>query len=227
MKALPLIAVAATAALFLPAVAQEAAFSSPSDKLSYAIGASAGKNLRVESPDINLDLVIQGLRAGFEGQGLRISDKDLRLTLSEYQTQLRRRAIELRQQAVVENRKKGEAYLTENREKPGVKVLPSGVQYSVVKAGDGPVPKESDTVVVHYAGSLINGREFDSTDANRPLSLRVGTLIPGWRDALLAMPVGSKWHLVIPSDLGYGDRGIGDIGPNEVLVFDVELLAIR
>jgi FKBP-type peptidyl-prolyl cis-trans isomerase FklB len=106
--------------------------------------------------------------------------------------------------------------------------LPSGVLYKVIKEGDGRKPQETDTVEVNYRGALINGTEFDAVEPGHPASLKVSQLIPGWKQALNVMPVGSKWQVVIPSQLAYGERGVGnDIGPNEVLVFDLELLAIK
>ena len=200
---------------------------SGADRFSYAIGASTGKNLQIESPDINLDLMVEGLRAGFSGKGLRMNDREMRVVLSEYQTRLRRRSIELREQAKIDNKKAGEEYLAANKVKPGVNILPGGVQYSVVKQGAGLVARESDSVVINYRGTLVNGVEFDSTQPEKPLTLRVATLITGWKIALKAMPAGSVWHVVIPSDMAYGERGIGEIGPNQVLIFDMELLAVQ
>jgi FKBP-type peptidyl-prolyl cis-trans isomerase len=148
--------------------------------------------------------------------------------MSDYQVQMRQRATVKRQQATVDNRKRGEAYLAQYRMQPGVLALPSGVLYRSIKAGNGAKPLETDTVEVAYRGALTNGTEFDATEPGRPASLKVSSLIAGWKQALGMMPTGSKWQVVIPSELAYGERGVGsDIGPNEVLVFDVELLAIK
>ena len=128
----------------------------------------------------------------------------------------------------IENREKGDAYLTEFQKQAGVQVSPGGVLYRVDKAGDGRKPIETDTVQVNYRGTLINGTEFDATEPGHPAELKVMALISGWKQALTMMNVGSRWHLVIPSHLAYGERGVGsDIGPNEALVFDVELVGIK
>jgi FKBP-type peptidyl-prolyl cis-trans isomerase FklB len=123
---------------------------------------------------------------------------------------------------------KGDAYLVDYKKQNGVQVSPGGILYKVLKEGSGRKPAESDMVEVNYRGALINGKEFDATEPGKPATLKVAALIPGWKQALSMMPVGSKWQIVIPPSLGYGERGVGnDIGPNEVLVFDLELVAIK
>jgi len=124
---------------------------------------------------------------------------------------------------------KGEAFLKENATKEGVKTLPSGLQYKEIKAGTGKTPKATDTVSVHYRGTLINGKEFDSSyKRGEPAEFPVNRVIPGWTEALQLMKEGSKWMLYIPSKLAYGERGAGgDIGPNETLIFEVELLKVK
>jgi FKBP-type peptidyl-prolyl cis-trans isomerase FklB len=128
-----------------------------------------------------------------------------------------------------ENKKAGEAFLAQNKGKQGVVTLPSGLQYKILKAGNGKKPTENDTVECNYRGTLINGTEFDSSyRRGQPATFGVGQVIPGWREALQLMPVGSKWELYVPPDLAYGERGAGrDIGPNSTLVFEVELLGIQ
>ena len=130
--------------------------------------------------------------------------------------------------AADENVKTGAAFLAANKSKPGVTTLPSGLQYKVLTAGTGPKPTASDTVTVNYRGTLISGKEFDSSyKRGQPATFPVGGVIKGWTEALQLMPVGSKWQLFIPADLAYGDRGAGgDIGPGETLIFEVELLSI-
>ncbi len=201
---------------------------SEKDKLSYSIGASIGKNLKKEATDVDLNMMIKGIKNGLAGERLAIPEKEVRMILGTYQSELRKKTMVSKQQAILENKKKGDAFLAENKSKKDVKVLESGVQYKVLKEGNGKKPTEADTVVVHYRGTLIDGSEFDSTEPSHPATLKVTSLIPGWKQALTQMPVGSKWQLVIPSHLAYGERGVGsDIGPNEVLVFDVELLSIN
>jgi FKBP-type peptidyl-prolyl cis-trans isomerase len=198
------------------------------ERLSYSIGASIGRNLSKDATDVDLNVLIEGLKASLAGQKLKMTEKEIRLLMSDYEKQLRKQTNEKRQKAQIENREKGETFLTEFKKKPGVQETPGGVLYQVVKAGDGRKPIETDTVQVNYRGSLINGTEFDATEPGHPAELKVMALISGWKQALTMMNAGAKWHIVIPSHLAYGERGAGsDIGPNEALVFDVELVGIK
>jgi len=198
------------------------------DKLSYSIGVSVGKNLKSEATEVDLNLLIEGLKASMGSGNVLLSDAEIRKVMSDYQTQMRQRATANKQQAVGENKKKGDAFLADFKGQKGVLALPSGVLYKILKEGTGRKPIESDMVAVNYRGALINGKEFDSTEAGHPANLKISSLIAGWKQALAMMPTGSKWQIVIPSQLAYGERGVGnDIGPNEVLVFDVELVAIN
>ena len=198
------------------------------DRLSYSIGASIGKNLRSDSSDINLNLLIDGLKTSIAGDKVLLSEKEIRQVMNDYQTQIRQRAMLKKQQAMGDNKKIGEAFLADYKAQKGVLALPSGILYKIIRDGDGRKPLESDMVEVNYRGTLINGTEFDATKPEHPANLKVSSLIPGWKQALAMMSTGSKWHIVIPSELAYGERGVGgDIGPNEVLVFDLELIAIK
>jgi FKBP-type peptidyl-prolyl cis-trans isomerase FklB len=198
------------------------------DKLSYSIGASIGKNLKNESTEIDLNLLIEGLKTSIAGEKSQLSDKEIRQVMNDYQTQMRQRATLKKQQAMSDNKKKGDEFLAEYKTQKDVLALPNGVLYKVIKEGDGRKPLESDMVEVNYRGALINGVEFDATEPGHPANLKVSSLIAGWKQALSMMPTGSKWHIVIPPQLAYGERGVGsDIGPNEVLVFDLELIAIK
>lgn len=171
---------------------------------------------------------MEGLKNTLAGEKLQIPDKEMRQVMNDYQTQLRQKMAAKRQLAVSENKRKGDAYLADYKTQKGVQTSPGGVFYQVVKEGSGKKPLESDMVEVNYRGTLINGKEFDATESGKPATLKVAALIPGWKQALSMMPAGSKWHLVIPPALGYGERGVGnDIGPNEVLIFDLELVAIK
>ncbi|NOU01310.1 MAG: FKBP-type peptidyl-prolyl cis-trans isomerase [Gallionella sp.] len=198
------------------------------ERLSYGIGASVAKNLKKQTTDVDLDVLIQGLKNGLSGQKLLLSEKELQKVMNKFQGEVRQNALLSKRLALEENKKKGEVFLSENKLKPGVEILPSGVQYKVLKAGSGKTPIDSDVVQVNYRGTLLDGTEFDSTESGHPAELKVSSLIAGWKDALKLMPLGSKWQIVIPSQLAYGERGVGsDIGPNETLVFEVELLAIK
>jgi FKBP-type peptidyl-prolyl cis-trans isomerase FklB len=201
---------------------------SDQDKLSYSIGVAIGKNFKNEGTEVNVGLLMEGLMNSLAGYKLLVPEKEMRQVMNDYQTQLRQKMTAKRQQAVLDNKKMGEAYLTDYQSQPGVLSSPSGVLYKVVKQGTGKKPAESDLVEVNYRGALINGTEFDATEPGHPAKLKVSALIPGWKQSLSMMPVGSSWHIVIPAVLAYGERGVGnDIGPNEVLVFDLELLGIQ
>jgi FKBP-type peptidyl-prolyl cis-trans isomerase FklB len=172
--------------------------------------------------------MMEGIRASIATEKLLLSDREIRQIMNDYQTQLRQSANAKRQLAIGDNKKIGETYLADYRSQSGVLSSPNGVLYKIIKEGTGRKPLESDMVEVNYRGTLINGTEFDATEPGKPASLKVSALIPGWKQALSMMPVGSKWHIVVPAVLGYGERGVGqDIGPNEVLLFDLELVDIK
>ena len=198
------------------------------DRLSYSIGASIGKNLKIESTEIDVGILVEGLKATLAGEKGALPDKEVRQVMSDYQTKMRHRATAKRQEALVENKKKGDAYLAEYKAQKDVQALSTGVLYKIIKKGEGRKPLESDMVQVNYRGTLVNGTEFDATEPGRPANLKISSLVAGWKQALSMMPVGSQWQIVIPSALAYGERGVGsDIGPNEVLVFDLDLVAIK
>ena len=208
--------------------ADSVAIKSDKDKLSYSIGASIGKNFKNEGTEVDVNVLMEGLKNSLTGDKLLVPEKDMHQIMNEYQTQLRQKMAAKRQQAVQDNRKLGDAFVADFKKQPGVVSAPSGILYQVIKAGTGRIPAESDIVEVNYRGTLINGTEFDATEPGHPAGLKVAALIPGWKQALTTMPIGSKWHLVIPAVLAYGERGVGtDIGPNETLVFDLELLGIK
>ncbi len=198
------------------------------DKLSYSIGVSVGKNFKRDGTTVDLDLMIKGFKAGLAGDKTVISDREVQQIMGSYQMELRKQAMARNQVAIQENKKKGDAYLAENKAKKGVVTADNGLQYKIIKKGSGKKPLESDLVEVNYRGTLIDGKEFDATQEGKPATLKVSALIPGWKQALTMMPTGSKWQLVVPSQLAYGERGVGnDIGPNEVLVFELELVGIK
>jgi FKBP-type peptidyl-prolyl cis-trans isomerase FklB len=149
--------------------------------------------------------------------------------MTQFQNETRKAQEEKMQQASMTNKKEGTAFLEANKTKEGVKVLPSGLQYKVLKEGTGPKPSAADTVVCNYRGTLIDGKEFDSSyKRGEPATFPVNGVIKGWTEALQLMPVGSKWQLFLPADLAYGDRGAGaDIGPGATLIFEVELMSIQ
>ncbi|MBI2883567.1 MAG: FKBP-type peptidyl-prolyl cis-trans isomerase [Candidatus Methylomirabilis oxyfera] len=199
------------------------------DKMSYGIGVEVGRNFKRLGVEVDTDLVVKGLREALSGEKLLMTDEELRDTMTAYQAEVRQKQAQAARLAAENNKKAGEAFLADNKTKAGVVTLPSGLQYKILKAGNGKTPTETDTVECHYRGTLINGTEFDSSyRRGQPATLKVTGVIPGWREALKLMPVGSKWQIVIPSQLAYGERGAGrDIGPNATLIFELELLAIK
>lgn len=224
-------AVAVVAMVFLAsqAGAQAApALESEKDKVSYGIGVDVARNLKRQGVDADADLIIRGMRDELEGRPLLIPDRELRRIMTAFQTELRAKQMQATKVAGEENRKKGDAFLARNKSKAGVVTLPSGLQYRILKEGKGKRPADGDSVVCHYRGARIDGSEFDRSEDGKPVTFKVAGVIPGFREALKLMPLGSRWQLFIPSQLAYGERGAGfEIGPNETLVFELELLAIR
>lgn len=198
------------------------------DRLSYGIGVSVAKNFKKQGTDVDLEILTLGLKSALAGERLLLSEKELRKIMNSYQVDIRKNALLSKRLALEDNKKKGEAFLAENKTKDGVVVLPNGVQYKILKEGNGRKPIESDIVKVSYRGTLLDGTEFDATEAGQSADLKMSALIVGWKETLKLMPVGSKWQIVIPSQLAYGERGVGnDIEPNETLVFEVELFEIK
>ena len=224
------LAAAALCALTAQAGADEAtSLKTPQDKLSYGIGADLGRNLKRLGIDVNPELIRKGIADGLSDGKLQMSDEEIGAALQGLQAQIQRKAAQAASVAGEENKKAGEAFLAQNKSKEGVVSLPSGLQYKILKAGDGKKPTEADTVECNYRGTLVNGTEFDSSyRRGQPATFGVTQVIPGWKEALQLMPVGSKWQLFVPPELAYGERGAGrEIGPNSTLIFEVELLAIK
>ncbi len=210
--------------------AEPGKFKTEKDKRSYAIGLDMGNSLKRNEIDVNPDMVAKGLKDVLSGKKAQLTDEEIRSVLIGLQKDLQTRQ-QARMKAVSEkNRKEGEAFLDGNRNKEGVKTLPSGLQYKVLVEGKGKTPSETDTVTVNYRGTLIDGTEFDSSyKRGEPATFPVNGVIKGWTEALQLMKEGSKWELFIPSGLAYGERGTpgGVIGPNAVLIFEVELLSVK
>jgi len=208
--------------------AQEPALTTEKDKLSYAMGMDLGTQLRTRSVDIDPALFGQGLKDALSGGRTLLTADEAREAIAGLQRAMVVKMAEAARLAGEKNKAEGEAFLAANKAKEGVVTLPSGLQYKVLKAGEGRKPTEADTVEVHYRGTLVDGTEFDSSyGRGQPQKMPVRGLIKGWTEALPLMPVGSKWQLVVPPELAYGERGTKAIGPNATLVFELELLAIQ
>jgi len=199
------------------------------DKISYVLGQEIGESFKESPTEIKLELFIQGIKDSLENRKALIDPAESNEIKKEFSRQVQESRAEKIAEISEKNRKVENAFLADNKQKQGVVTTESGLQYEVLKKGDGPNPKQDDTVKVHYRGTLLDGTEFDSSfKRGQPATFRVGSVIAGWTEALQLMSVGSKYRLYIPAKLGYGTRGAGRvIGPNEMLIFDVELLSIE
>ncbi len=198
------------------------------DKASYSIGYDIGTTFKKQNMELNPDLLFAGLKDALSGKEA-MSKEDRDKTLQDFQKEMMEKQAAATKAAGEKNLADGEKFLTENKKKEGVKTTASGLQYKVVKEGSGAPPKATDTVVVNYKGTLIDGTEFDSSYKRKePATFPVNRVIPGWTEALQLMKPGAKYELYIPSKIAYGERGAGkDIGPNAALIFEVELLSIK
>jgi FKBP-type peptidyl-prolyl cis-trans isomerase len=199
------------------------------EKISYAIGMNIGTGMHRQSLQIDPNILLRGLKDALAGGKTLMTDEEAKAVMTQLQNEMRKAQQEKMQQAGAANKKEGDTFLEANKAKEGVKVLPSGLQYKILKEGTGPKPTASDTVVCNYRGTLIDGKEFDSSyKRGEAATFPVNGVIKGWTEALQLMPVGSKWQLFLPADLAYGDRGAGaDIGPDATLIFEVELMSIQ
>ncbi len=235
----PKTAATATPAKKAPVTAKSATtltLKTQKEKASYALGMNLGSNLKRQGVQGHVDpaLAARGLKDALAGNKSLLTDDETRNVLMQLQTELnqQRQAQAQAEQAKAHeagapNRKAGEEFLAANKTKEGVVTLPSGLQYKILKQGDGPKPTAADTVTCNYRGTLLNGTEFDASEKHGgPASFPLGRVIKGWTEALQLMPVGSKWQLFIPPDLAYGDAAPPEIGPGSTLIFEVELVSI-
>lgn len=190
------------------------------EQASYAIGVNIGRDLARVASECDIELLVQGLRDTLAKKKLPLTDDQMEQALATFSKDVQSKAEE-------KNKTAGATFLAENKKKKGVTTTKTGLQYKVLKAGDGDSPKKTNTVKVHYHGTLTDGTVFDSSvERGTPAEFPVDRVIPGWTEALLAMKVGDKWQIVIPAELAYGAQGNGPVPPNAVLIFDVELLEI-
>jgi FKBP-type peptidyl-prolyl cis-trans isomerase FklB len=209
---------------------QTAPLKTEKDKESYVIGLNLGADMKRRSvEDLNFDMLIQGIRDAYSGGNKLLTEEEQNQIWAAFQKSLAEKQKVNTMKTAEENKKKGDVFLAENKNKEGVVTTASGLQYKVLRAGKGAKPKLEDTVTTHYRGTLLDGTEFDSSyRRNEPVSFKLSGVIPGWTEALQLMETGSKWQLFIPADLAYGTKGAGGlIGPNETLIFEVELISIQ
>ena len=199
------------------------------DKVSYAIGMEMGKGVKVQGIEVDPTIMMQGLKDALSGGKPQMSEEELRQVMTALQQEIRQKQMQAQEAAAAENKTKGDAFLAENAKKDGVVALPDGLQYKILTAGQGKKPAETDTVLCNYKGTFVDGTEFDSSaKIGKPVPFEVKNVIPGFREVLQLMPVGSKWQVFVPSNLAYGERGAGGvIGPNATLIFEVELVSIQ
>jgi FKBP-type peptidyl-prolyl cis-trans isomerase len=187
------------------------------DKLSYAIGVDMGNSLKRNAVEVDTDIMVRGMKDILTGAKPLMAEQEVRETIMLAQKDMQAKRVE-----------KNKAYLIDNKKKKGVRVLPSGLQYRVISQGKGKTPKVTDTVTVHYKGTLVDGTEFDSSyKRGQPATFPVNGVIKGWTEALQLMKEGSTWELVIPADLAYGEQGRPSIPPNSTLIFEVELISVK
>jgi FKBP-type peptidyl-prolyl cis-trans isomerase FklB len=224
-------------AILLPAVpvdaqqTQSQALKNFKEQESYAMGVQRLRNLKKQGLDFDIDVLVRGMKDAYAGGKLLMDDVAIQDVLNAMASETRTQKTSERLAAGLDNREKEQKFLAENKDKEGVVTLPSGLQYKIIKAGNGKKPTAEDTVEVHYRGTIVDGTVFENTyDAGQPKTMQLSefSVIAGLKEALKLMPVGSKWQLFIPSRLAYGQRGAGRvIGPYSMLIYELELVAIK
>ncbi len=207
------------------AVADEIKLDTDQQKVSYVLGYQAGAQMRQQNMNVDFDTLTKAIKDGLDGAAPRLTGEKAAAVMQKFQEDQRAQQAKIGE----DNAKAGAAFLAENKAKPGVVTLENGLQYKIIKEGTGDTPKATDSVSVHYRGTLIDGKEFDSSySRGEPTSFPVNRVIPGWTQVLQLMKEGAKWQAFIPSELAYGVQGAGsNIGPNATLIFDIELIKIN
>lgn len=212
------------------AAPEDPALESTDEKVSYGMGLVMGERMSNDLPDLKMEQFLQGIQHGHAGdeKQTRMSREEIQEALMAYQTQLQEKEAAKTEELAKKNKEAGEQFLAENAKREGVKTTESGLQYEILEEGNGEKPTAEDRVRVHYTGELISGEVFDSSrERGEPVTFGLNQVIPGWTEGLQLMSEGSRAKLYIPAKLAYGPGGNQRIGPNETLVFDVELLEIN
>jgi FKBP-type peptidyl-prolyl cis-trans isomerase len=208
--------------------AEAPAIKSHTDQISYASGADLARGIKRQGSSMNVDLFMKALTDGLAGRPLLMTDDEVSATLKTFETEQKQDLQHARMMISERNRREGEAFFADNAKKEGVVTLPSGLQYKILKKGEGKMPTLDDIVLCQYRGTLLDGTEIDSSyQRKEPSAVPVKGVIAGWTQALQIMPVGTKWQMFIPPQLAYGAKASDAFGPNSTLVFDVELLSIQ
>lgn len=197
------------------------------DKASYMVGMDVARSLAPIKDELDAAVLAQAIQTVLSGGAPLLTDEEVETVRAAFMQKLQAKQAAEQQAAADKNLREGEAFLASNKGKPGVQTTASGLQYQVMRQGNGPKPTASDTVRVHYAGTLLDGTKFDNSyDRGQPAQFALNQVIPGWTEGVQLMPVGAKYKFWIPGNLAYGDRAQGPIGPNQLLVFEVELLEV-
>ncbi|HEY2396707.1 MAG TPA: FKBP-type peptidyl-prolyl cis-trans isomerase [Rudaea sp.] len=208
--------------------ALDAKFKNEKEKYSYMVGMDVARSLGQIKDEIDVTTVVQALQATLKGEKTTLTEPEAMAVRQEFMQKLQGKAAAKQKEEAEKNEKEGEAFLAKNKDKPGVKVTASGLQYEVIKQGTGPKPKATDVVKVDYTGTKIDGTKFDSSvDRGQPATFPLNQVVPGWTEGLQLMPVGSEYKFYVPSKLAYGERGPGPIGANATLIFSVKLIDIE
>jgi FKBP-type peptidyl-prolyl cis-trans isomerase FklB len=203
-------------------------FKSDLERYSYAIGVDTGTRMKQSELELDADMFLKGLKEAHSGTATLLTDPELRETFTKLSQEIMAKRQEKQRKLAEKNKVEGDAFLAENKNKPGVITLPNGLQYKVITEGSGESPKPEDMITAHYRGTLIDGTEFDASKPEAPMTRPANQVITGWTEALTRMKPGAKWQLYIPGELAYKERGLPPkIGPNATLIFDIELVSFK
>ena len=212
------------------AYAKDGVLKTKEDRYGYSIGLDLSRSIKslIGVVDLNVDMVLKGLKDGVAGDKVLLTEEEFKKVMMTMQSEVQEKQAKLQGEQGKKNKEEGKKFLAKNAKRKGVKTTKSGLQYEVIKAGTGKSPKATDQVETHYRGTLINGKEFDSSyKRGQPATFPLNRVIPGWTEALQLMKEGAKWKIFVPSELAYGARGPSGIGPDSTLIFEIELLSVK